>query len=150
MRRLRRKVLIPLMGIALMAFAAGAIYAETATVTVTGGALTVTASNVTLPNVTLNGLDQFTPRTAASAPWEVVDARGIGVGWHITLVVTDFTGGTPTRTIDISDPVSTFRVRILSISQGSGSSAVPTSLVIGTTVIPEVGGLTRRWPRTSL
>lgn len=137
-----RKVLVPLMGIILMASAAGAIYAETASVTITGGALTVTASNVTLPGVTLNGVNQTPLNTPAGAPWTAVDARGTGAGWHLTLIATDFVGGTPTRTIDIADPISRFRIIIPSISPGAGASAGPTNLVLGTTVIPDILGLT--------
>ena len=42
-------------------------------------------------NVTMNGTPQLT--SAAIAPFTVIDDSGTGAGWHVTLLVPDFTSG---------------------------------------------------------
>ena len=106
---MKRIILTMLAGLALLAGAAS-VFAETATVVINGGTLSVTAANVTFAAVTLDGTDQNT--TSTSNAWSAQDSRGTGLGWHTTIASTDFTtddvqrvsndasGGTFTLTYD--------------------------------------------------
>jgi hypothetical protein len=67
-------------------------------VVVSGGALSITnpaAANFT--GVTLDGTDQDT--TAALDAFSVTDARGTGVGWHVTAQATQFANAGATRSL---------------------------------------------------
>ena len=86
--KMKRIILTTLAGLALLAGAAS-VFAETATVTIGGGTLSVTGANVTLAAVTLDGTDQNT--TSTSNAWTAEDSRGTGLGWHATIAATDFT-----------------------------------------------------------
>ena len=125
--------------LAVLAVTAVAVYAETATVTISGGALSVTPANVTLSAVTLDGTDQLSTSAAASNNWSATDARGTGVGWNATIVATDFTdGGTPLRTIDISSADQEFKIQLLDANIGvTAGNTKPTSSVTVLTAIPE-------------
>lgn len=114
-------------------------YAETATVTVGGGALSVTAANVTLSAVTLNGADQTATSASGSNAWSAADARGTGAGWHLTIDSTDFTdGGTPLRTVNISAADQQFKIQLLDANiTTTAGNAKPTSSVAALTAIPE-------------
>lgn len=97
----------------LLVGTATAVFAETGTVTVTGGSLSVTPANVTLSGVTLDGTDKTATSASGSNSWSAADARGTGAGWNLTIASTDFTGGTPTRTIDISAADQEFKIQLL-------------------------------------
>ena len=84
---MKRIILTTLAGLALLAGAAS-VFAETATVVINGGTLSITAANVTLDPVTLDGTDQTTAST--SNAWTAQDSRGTGLGWHTTIASTDF------------------------------------------------------------
>jgi hypothetical protein len=86
---------------AVLALTAVVASAETSSVTVTGGSLTSTAANVTLSGVTLDGTDQTATSTADS--WQIVDARGTGAGYCITIDSTDYTSGGYTIDISVAD-----------------------------------------------
>ena len=64
-------------------------YAESASVTVTGGSLAESVANVSLTGVTLDGTDKTT--TSTSNAWTAEDPTGMGTGWHLTIAATDFT-----------------------------------------------------------
>ena len=89
----------------LVAVASLAIYgigvaaADTVTVVVTGGTLSMTAGgNQTLTSVTLDGTDKTT--TGSLGTLDVKDARGSGAGWNVVVASTDFAkGGDPSKTI---------------------------------------------------
>jgi hypothetical protein len=53
------------------------------------GAVFPTVGN--FANVTMNGTPQLT--SATIAPFTVIDDSGTGAGWHVTLLVPDFTSG---------------------------------------------------------
>ena len=115
--------------------------AETATVTVTGGSLSVTPANVALSGVTLDGTDKVFTSASGSNSWSATDARGTGVGWNLTIISTDFTdGGTPLRTIDIDAADQKFRIQLLdaNITVTAGNTK-PTSSVTALTDIPFTG-----------
>lgn len=93
----------------LFIYAAGIAFAETVTVVVNGGNLSMTAGgNQTLNPVTLNGTDQNT--TGSLGTLDVIDARGTGAGWNVVVSSTDFAkSGDPSKTIgaagfDVSAP----------------------------------------------
>ncbi len=86
---MQKKFLVILAVLVMIAGTAVIAAAETATVVISGGTLSVTAANVTLAGVTLDGTDQTT--TSTSNAWSAQDSRGTGIGWHTTLASTDFT-----------------------------------------------------------
>jgi hypothetical protein len=130
----------------LLAATAAVVYAETATVTITAGSLTVDANDVTLSNVVLDGTDKTATSDAGSNSWAAEDARGTGVGWHLTIRATDFIDGT--KTIDISAADQEFKIQLLDsdIDVVYGNTQ-PTSSVTDLTAIPEVpaSALTFAW-----
>jgi len=120
----------------LLAATAAVVYAETATVTISAGSLSVTPANVTLSGVTLDGTDKTATSVAGSNNWAAEDARGTGAGWHLTIDATDFTDGG--KTINISATDQEFKIQLLdsNIAVVSGN-AKPTSSVASVTAIPE-------------
>ena len=83
----------------LLIYAAGMAVAETVTVVVNGGNLSMTAGgNQTLNPVTLNGTNQNTAGSLGTL--DVIDARGTGAGWNVVVSSTDFAKfGDPGKTI---------------------------------------------------
>jgi hypothetical protein len=49
-------------------------------------------------NVTMNGTPQLT--SAVIDPFTIIDDSGSGAGWHVTLLVPDFTDGVPAHVVD--------------------------------------------------
>ena len=49
-------------------------------------------------NVTMNGTPQLT--SAVIDPFTIIDDSGSGAGWHVTLLVPDFTDGGPAHVVD--------------------------------------------------
>ncbi|HJX62101.1 MAG TPA: WxL domain-containing protein [Dehalococcoidia bacterium] len=120
----------------LLAATAVAVYAETATVSVTAGTLSVDANDVTLSAVVLDGGDKTATSASGSNSWAAEDARGTGVGWHLTIDATDFTDAA--KTINISATDQEFKIQLLdtNIAVVTGN-AKPTSSVTSLTAIPE-------------
>ena len=136
-----RRALLGSISLLLLVASAATVYAETASVGVTGGSLSVTAANVTLSAVTLNGTDQTSTSAAAANTWTGIDARGTGVGWNVTIDSTDFTdGGTPLRTIDISVADQESKIQLLDANIATtAGNGVPTSSATTLTAIPTTG-----------
>ncbi len=69
---------------------------ESATITVTGGSLSVSTNPLDFGSIGLSGLDQTVDTQPAA--WTGTDGRGTAAGWNVTLTSTDFsaTGGTIT------------------------------------------------------
>jgi hypothetical protein len=120
----------------LLATTAAVVYAETATVTITAGSLSVDANDVSLSAVVLDGSDKTATSASGSNSWAAEDARGTGVGWHLTIDATDFTDGG--KTINISAADQEFKIQLLdtNIAVVSGNTK-PTSSVTSLTAIPE-------------
>ena len=120
----------------LLAATAVAVYAETATVSVTAGTLSVDANDVTLSAVVLDGGDKTATSASGSNSWAAEDARGTGVGWHLTIDATDFTHAAHTHNISATD--QEFKIQLLdtNIAVVTGN-AKPTSSVTSLTAIPE-------------
>ena len=135
---MKKGTLVLFLVVALLAISA-VVYAETATVTVSGGTLSVTPANVTLSAVTLDGTDQLSTSASGANSWSASDPTGSGAGWNLTIDSTDFTdGGTPLRTIDISAADQEFKIQLLdtNIAVTAGNTK-PTSSVTALTAIPE-------------
>jgi hypothetical protein len=66
-----------------------------ATVTISGGTLSVTAQSIGFGTVTLNGTDQ-TVFDGDATLWQAKDPTGTGSGWHVTIAAADFSDGTHT------------------------------------------------------
>ena len=123
----------------LLVATAIAASAETATVTISGGSLSVTPANVTLSAVTLDGTDQTSTSASGANTWTAADARGTGVGWNLTIVSTAFTSpSSPSRTIDIAQADQEFKIQLLdnNITTTAGNTK-PTSTVTSLTAIPK-------------
>ena len=136
----KRKIAVVLTAVAMLAVTAGIAAAEDATVTVTGGSLSVSAANVSLSGVTLDGTDQTATSASGSNSWSAVDARGTGVGWNLTIESTDFSDG-GTNSIDISAVDQNFKIQLLDANIGvTAGNAKPTSSATSLTDIPDAGG----------
>ena len=136
----RRRIAVVAAALSLLAATAGIAAAETASVTITGGSLSVSAANVTLGGVTLDGTDQTSTSASGSNNWSAVDATGTGVGWNLTIDSTDFTDG-GSNTIDVSAADSKFRIQLLDTNVGvTAGNTQPTSSATSLTDIPEAGG----------
>lgn len=119
---------------AVLALAAVVAFAESASVTITGGSLTSTAANVTLSGVTLDGTDQTATSTADS--WGINDARGTGAGYCVTIDSTDFSDGS--HTIDISQTDEEFLIVISdgdTVTNAGDDTNKPASQVTSNTAI---------------
>ncbi len=125
----------------LLAVSAVAVAAETGTVTITGGTLSVTAADVTLSGVTLDGTDKLSTSASGSNSWSASDARGTGAGWNLTIGATDFTDGVD-KTIDIAQSDSEFKIQLLdaNVTVTAGNTK-PVSAVTTLSPIPDTGSL---------
>jgi hypothetical protein len=94
-----------------------------ATVTISGGSLSVTPQSIGFGTVTLAGADQ-TVTDGDSTNWSAVDPTGAGAGWNVTIAATDFVDGGNTIA------VANFDARLLdaNISTVAGNTA-PTSSI---------------------
>jgi len=72
--------------------------AETASISIIGGALFVQTNPVQFSTLTLNGSDQTTQ--TQPVPWHAGDATGLGAGWNVTVLSTDFVSGANSITVD--------------------------------------------------
>lgn len=124
---------------AVVALTAVVASAEDATVTITGGSLTSTAAAVSLTGVTLDGTDQTTDSPFTSNSWQIVDARGTGAGYCVSIDSTDFTSGG--YTIDVSSADQEFKITIddanTVVNAGQSGADIPASQVASLTAITE-------------
>ncbi len=74
--------------------------AETMSLAVNGGSLSIATNPVDFGTLSLTGLEQ-TIDTQPS-PWTAADATGTGAGWNVTVSSTDFTSAGGTITVDNS------------------------------------------------
>ena len=96
--------------------------AESATIVVTAGSLSLTTDAVALPGITLTGLDQTPATTVGDDTWNITDARGSGAGYNVTLDTTDFA----TPTIDTSTGFFKISLQNVDITEvGYGISQSP-------------------------
>ncbi len=72
--------------------------AESATVTIQGGTLSLFTNPIEFGTISLSGLDQTVDTQPAA--WTGTDATGAGAGWNVTLTSTDFTSAGGTITVD--------------------------------------------------
>ncbi len=133
---MNRKILTLTLILGLLTATALAVYAEDATVTISGGSLSETAATVSLSGVTLDGTDQTSTSAYTANTWTVTDARGTGAGWNVVIDSTDFDDG-GSNSIDISVAGNEFKIQLTAdhITVTAGSAA-PTSSVTSLTAIP--------------
>ncbi len=138
---MKKKIFTFALVLTLLAVSAVAVAAETGTVTITGGTLSVTAADVSLSGVTLDGTDKTATSASGSNSWSATDARGTGVGWNLTIAATDFSDG-GSYTIDIAQADSEFKIQLLdaNVTVTAGNTK-PTSQVTALTAIPDTGSL---------
>ena len=105
----------------------GIAYAD-ATVTISGGTLSVTGQSISF-TASLTGADQ-TVYDNDAANWSAVDPTGTGAGWHINISATDFSDGSHTIT------VGNFKVKLDAgnIATVAGNTA-PTSQITSYTAL---------------
>jgi plastocyanin len=72
--------------------------AESATITVQGGTLSVSTNPIDFGTIALSGLDQTVDTQPAA--WTGTDGRGNAAGWNVTLTSTDYTAAGGTITVD--------------------------------------------------
>lgn len=132
---LKKGILTTFAVLGLLAGAAVAVYAESATVGVTAGTIGLTTNAVALPGITLNGADQTTSTTVGDNTWNGSDGRGTGGGWNVTIDATDFANGGDSINVGTGD----FKLSLQNsdITVVGGSATKPTSSVTALTSIPE-------------
>lgn len=139
-----KRALFSAVGLSLL-FAAGwltaaRISAETASVTVSPGSeLSVGTAPIDLGGITLDGTNQTAASLSTSNTWSLVDSRGTGEGYNVTVEATDFDDGNG-NVMNISSPFRQFKVRLTDtniIALAGGTK--PTSSVPLLTAIPESG-----------
>lgn len=102
-----------------------------------GDLLTVAATDVVFPDVTLDGTDQATTSVAV-AVWTIVDARLTGAAWSVTVSASTPTSAAGSvETIPRTVAVSNLKVTTGSITAGIGSDPAvnitgATNLVLST------------------
>ena len=128
-----RKIMVLGTVLAVLGLTAVVASAETATITVTAGTLSLTTDAVAIPGITLNGLDQTSATTVGDDTWNIADGRGSGAGYNVTLDTTDF--ATPA----IDTGTGNFKVSLqdADITEIGGNPTKPTSSVTSLTSIPE-------------
>lgn len=101
-------------------------YTDDVEATITGGALTATVSGASLEGLVLDGTNQVA--TGETESWSIVDARGTGSGWNLTVSATDLTsaGGS------VEQADRTIAVSALSLTPGevaAGEGADPDTAI---------------------
>jgi WxL domain surface cell wall-binding len=75
--------------------AAGAACADTGTLALSAGSLSLTSPDALSWSATLNGANQTVPDASpAHETFQVTDATGSGAGWHVAVSATQFVNGT--------------------------------------------------------
>lgn len=110
------------------------------TATVIGGGL---SASVTGPasalSVALNGTTAQIATSSSVSPWTIVDARGTGAPWGISVSGTDFISAAgDTETVQRVMPISALSITPGSVTATSGSTVVPTGSVLALTNTPQV------------
>ncbi|MBT7602675.1 MAG: hypothetical protein HN560_16615 [Anaerolineae bacterium] len=138
---MKTKLVGILLVLTLLALSVVVVGAETGTVTITGGTLSVTPANVTLGGVTLDGTDKLSTSASGANSWSAADARGTGLGWNLTIGATDFDDGAG-KTIDIAQADSEFKIQLLdaNVTVTAGNTK-PVSSAATLTVIPDTGSV---------
>jgi len=111
-------------GTQLAAFNVSAVPAgaETMSLQVDGGSLSIATNPVAFGILSLTGLEQIID--TQPTPWTAADARGTGAGWSVTISSTDFTSAGGTITVDNSK----IRLEDVNVTTVSGNTP-PTSSV---------------------
>ena len=125
----------------MLAMSVFIVAAESGTVDLIGGTLSVATDQIALTSVTLDGTNQTALSAAVDNNWTATDARGSGAGWNISISATNFSDGAG-QEIDISDPDSEFKIQLLDANVTViNGNAKPVSQVTALTPIPNVGSL---------
>ncbi len=98
MKYLNRTMIVSLILVVSMILSVSAVFADGGTIALTGGPITLTSDSggFAFSNATLNGTTFTSTDESGSgfdnSVWGLVDARGSGVGWSISVAVSDLTG----------------------------------------------------------
>jgi len=117
MQRFKRTTVVSVLLVIAMAFSATGVFADEGTILLTGGSNTLESSSSfaftakTLVGTAFSSVD-------TNAAWTMVDARGSGAGWSISVLATSITG------LKLNDNVTA--VTLLPVS-----SAIPDSTQFG-------------------
>ena len=109
-----------------------------ASVAIEGGPLVVTPAPLRFTAMDTPGLDQTWTSSPGDNTWTVVDARGTGLGWHLTVLATDSAPpDSPRSTSEIAPQNRVLRIqlRAAQIAVIAGNAA-PRSTVSALTAIP--------------
>lgn len=138
---MNKKLLGIVLALSLLALSAFSVAADSGTVDLIGGTLSVATTDVFLGSVTLDGTNQLAISDASANNWTATDARGSGAGWNLTISATNFTDATG-QEIDISQPDTEFKVQLLdsNVTVIHGNTK-PVSLVPTLSPIPNDGSL---------
>ena len=110
----------------------GALAADDANVTITGGLLSITNPAVgNFAGVTLNGTAQTT--TATFGAFSATDARGTGAGWNVTVQATQFAEHNGTIYVASGEtlPTSSLSMPAPTVAKSDGTSSAEPSITAG-------------------
>ncbi|MDN4616343.1 hypothetical protein P5G50_17985 [Leifsonia sp. F6_8S_P_1B] len=116
---------------------APAALASTVTQAVTGGSLTASASDVTLPAVATAHTDQDSP---GSLTITADDSTGTGAGWHVTEQVSDLVYSGSSAGTDI--PASNLSITSVGAASVTAGQAIDTSGTDAAPTGPQSGNVT--------
>lgn len=88
--------------VAVLVMPATVVYAETGSVTVTGGTLSVTPAAISLAATELTGVDLTAASAYTENTWTAKDPVGTGAGWNLTIISTNFVNQNEVQTITIT------------------------------------------------
>lgn len=106
----------------------GSPQTQPVTASVIGGNLTASVSGPASPlTVTLDGSPTLSTTSSALSPWKIVDARGSGAPWGLSVSGTDFVSAPgDTDTTARSLPIGDLSISPGTIVSSSGSTVIPT------------------------
>lgn len=137
-RVLGRRSLLTGLAVGFLMLSSATLDAERVSVTIQGGALVVTPTPLRFTAMDTDGLDQTWSSPPGDNTWTVVDSRGTGLGWHLTVVATYPTAPESSRlTSDIAPRGQALKIqlRAAQIAVIAGNAA-PRSTVTALTAIP--------------
>lgn len=106
----KRITLATLTAFALLALMVGAAFAD-GTITIQSGVLSASDSDIDFGSVPFSFSETFAIPGTLAGPWSVTDSVGDGLGWHTTLMASDFTDG-GSNSFAISTANQRFRVTL--------------------------------------
>ena len=119
MRKITRALVGMVVACVVLSIGLAPASADTVTSSLSGGLLTATTSAPALSAVTLNGTNSQTS-TGTASTWTIIDARGTGANWTVSVSATAFTSAAGT----VETTARTVAASALTITPGTVTAGV--------------------------